>query len=70
MIVFTNKRMLKKVIIALLLMLVLFQFFLSPSVQAADLDEDVLFQPIMTLFVSIGDVVMAVVQDVLMQTNR
>ena len=67
---FTNKGMLKKIVISLFLISMLFQFFITPPVQAFDIDEDVLFQPIMTLFVSIGDVVMAVVQDVLMQTNR
>lgn len=67
---FTNKRLLKKMVIILLLLLLLFQFCITPTVQAFDVDEDVLFQPIMTLFVSMGDIVMAVVQDVLMQTNR
>lgn len=65
-----NKKILKKILISLLLISTVFSFFINSPVQAIDLDSDVLLNPIMTLFVSIGDICMSVVEDVLMQTNR
>ena len=65
--IFTNKGIWQKIVIIFLFILV-FQFVATKPVHA--IGANVLLDPIMTLFVSIGDAVMAVVQDVLMQTNR
>lgn len=64
---FTNKKMWQKMLIILLLFII-FQFVATRPVQAVD--GNVLVKPIMSLFVHLGDAVMTVVQDVLMQTNR
>lgn len=64
---FTSKKIWKKIVV-ILVVLLLFQIIAVKPVHA--FDGGVLLEPVMTLFVSIGDAVMAVVQDILMQTNR
>lgn len=55
---FTNKKILPKIIIVVLLLLV-FQFFTSTPVQAGD---DTLLEPITGLFANLGDGIMEIMQ--------
>ena len=62
---FENKRIYKKFALALALV-ILFQFNITNCVHA----PNVLIEPITDLFVSLADSVMAIIQDILLQSGR
>lgn len=64
---FTNKKTWQKIVV-MLVFVILFEFVVTSPVQAVD--EDVLLQPVATLFVSLADAIMAILQDILLQTGR
>lgn len=64
---FTNKKIWQKIVIVLIF-IILFEFIATTPVQAVD--EDVLLGPVTNLFVSLADAIMAIIQDILLQTNR
>ena len=63
--VFTNKKIWQKIIIIFLIIL-LSKFMFSMPVHAA-VDGDVLLDPVMKLFVSLGDAIMSIMQDIMLQ---
>lgn len=63
---FTDKKIWQKIVI-MLVFVILFEFVVTSPVQAVD--EDVLLQPVTTLFVSLADAIMAILQDILLQTG-
>lgn len=64
--IFTNKKIWQKIVIILLLLMGL-QLIASTPVHAVD--GDVLLQPVVNLFVSLGDAAMSIIQDILMQKD-
>lgn len=64
---FDNKKIWQKIMIVLVFVM-LFKFVVSSPVHA--IDGDVLLQPVTNLFVSLADSIMAILQDILLQTGR
>ena len=65
---FTNKKTWQKIVIVLVFV-ILFEFIVTSPVDAG-VDGDVLLQPVTNLFVSLADALMAILQDILLQTGR
>lgn len=63
--VFTNKKLWQKIVI-IFLILILFRFIFCMPAHAA-IKGDILLDPVIKLFVSIGDAIMSIMQDIMLQ---
>ena len=64
----TEKKIWQKISI-ILVFIILFEFIFSSHVRADEKEDNVLLDPVVSLFVSIGDGAMALIQEILLQNT-